>query len=50
MTPVDGDVVDTNINRQPPALHSTVSQTAVVGRLTDLIPKQKVNKSAEFPR
>jgi tRNA A37 threonylcarbamoyladenosine dehydratase len=33
MTIVDGDVVDiTNINRQPPALHSTVGQqTAVVG-------------------
>jgi tRNA A37 threonylcarbamoyladenosine dehydratase len=39
---VDGDVVDiTNINRQLPALHSTVGQpkVTIVGRLMDINPE-----------
>jgi tRNA A37 threonylcarbamoyladenosine dehydratase len=43
MTIVDGDVVDiTNINRQLPALHSTVGQpkiTVVGDRLMDINPE-----------
>jgi tRNA threonylcarbamoyladenosine dehydratase len=52
MTIVDGDVVDiTNINRQLPALHSTVSQpkVAVVGdRLLDINPKLELTRIQEF--
>ncbi len=48
----DGDVVDiTNINRQLPALHSTVGQHKVelVGsRLTDINPDLKLTKINEF--
>lgn len=52
MTIVDGDVVDiTNINRQLPALHSTVGQAKVdiVGnRLMDINPELKLIKIKEF--
>ncbi|MCW2120791.1 tRNA threonylcarbamoyladenosine dehydratase [Flavobacterium sp. 7A] len=52
LTIVDGDVVDiTNINRQLPALHSTVGQPKieVVGnRLMDINPELKLIKVQEF--
>lgn len=52
MTIVDGDVVDiTNINRQLPALHSTVGQSKVdiVGnRLMDINPELQLTKVKEF--
>ncbi|WP_159800264.1 ThiF family adenylyltransferase [Flavobacterium sp. MK4S-17] len=52
MTIVDGDVVDiTNINRQLPALHSTVGKPKVdiVGdRLMDINPELKLIKLKEF--
>ena len=52
MTIVDGDVVDiTNINRQLPALHSTVGQPKVkiVGdRLMDINPELKLTRIEEF--
>ena len=52
LTIVDGDVVDiTNINRQLPALHSTVGQTKidVVGdRLMDINPELNLTKVQEF--
>ena len=52
MTIVDGDVVDiTNINRQLPALHSTVgmSKIDVVGnRLIDINPELQLTKINEF--
>lgn len=52
MTIVDGDVVDiTNINRQLPALHSTVGQPKidVVGdRLMDINPELQLTKVKEF--
>ncbi|WP_348812643.1 tRNA threonylcarbamoyladenosine dehydratase [Flavobacterium maritimum] len=52
MTIVDGDVVDiTNINRQLPALHSTVGQpkVMVVGdRLMDINPELKLTRVQEF--
>ena len=52
MTIVDGDVVDiTNINRQLPALHSTVGfpKTDVVGdRLLDINPELELTKVKEF--
>ncbi len=52
MTIVDGDVVDiTNINRQLPALHSTVGKAKidVVGdRLMDINPELKLTKIKEF--
>lgn len=52
MTIVDGDVVDiTNINRQLPALHSTVGQpkiTIVGDRLMDINPELKLTKVQEF--
>ncbi len=52
ITIVDGDVVDiTNINRQLPALHSTVglSKIDVVGnRLLDINPELNLNKIQEF--
>jgi tRNA threonylcarbamoyladenosine dehydratase len=52
MTIVDGDVVDiTNINRQLPALHSTVSQpkvTVVGDRLLDINPKLELTRIQEF--
>ena len=52
MTIVDGDVVDiTNINRQLPALHSTVGQpkvTVVGDRLMDINPELKLTKVKEF--
>lgn len=52
MTIVDGDVVDiTNINRQLPALHSTVgmSKIDVVGdRLLDINPELNLTKVKEF--
>jgi tRNA A37 threonylcarbamoyladenosine dehydratase len=52
MTIVDGDVVDiTNINRQLPALHSTVGKPKidVVGdRLMDINPELKLTKVREF--
>ncbi|NMH28907.1 tRNA threonylcarbamoyladenosine dehydratase [Flavobacterium silvaticum] len=52
MTIVDGDVVDiTNINRQLPALHSTVGQPKVdvVGdRLMDINPELKLTRLKEF--
>ena len=52
MTIVDGDVVDiTNINRQLPALHSTVGMTKidVVGnRLLDINPELNLTKVEEF--
>ncbi|MES2574722.1 MAG: tRNA threonylcarbamoyladenosine dehydratase [Bacteroidota bacterium] len=52
MTIVDGDVVDiTNINRQLPALHSTIgmSKANVVGdRLMDINPELKLTRVEEF--
>lgn len=52
MTIVDGDVVDiTNINRQLPALHSTVGQpkiTIVGDRLMDINPELKLTRVKEF--
>lgn len=52
ITIVDGDVVDiTNINRQLPALHSTVgvSKIEVVGnRMTDINPELQLTKINEF--
>lgn len=52
ITIVDGDVVDiTNINRQLPALHSTVGMTKidVVGdRLLDINPELHLTKVQEF--
>lgn len=52
MTIVDGDVVDiTNINRQLPALHSTVGQpkiTVVGDRLMDINPELKLTRVQEF--
>jgi len=52
LTIVDGDVVDiTNINRQLPALHSTVglSKIDVVGnRLLDINPELNLTKVQEF--
>jgi tRNA A37 threonylcarbamoyladenosine dehydratase len=52
MTIVDGDVVDiTNINRQLPALHSTVGlpKIDVVGdRLMDINPELKLTRIKEF--
>lgn len=52
MTIVDGDVVDiTNINRQLPALHSTVGQpkiTIVGDRLMDINPVLQLTRVQEF--
>jgi len=52
MTIVDGDVVDiTNVNRQLPALHSTVGQpkVAIVGdRLLDINPELELTRVEEF--
>lgn len=52
MTIVDGDVVDiTNINRQLPALHSTVGQPkiSIVGnRLMDINPELQLTRLQEF--
>lgn len=52
MTIVDGDVVDiTNINRQLPALHSTIGEPKVkiVGdRLLDINPELKLTRIQEF--
>lgn len=52
MTIVDGDVVDiTNVNRQLPALHSTVGllKVDVVGdRLMDINPELKLTRVQEF--
>ena len=52
MTIVDGDVVDiTNINRQLPALHSTVGQpkiTIVGDRLLDINPELQLTRIQEF--
>lgn len=52
MTIVDGDIVDiTNINRQLPALHSTVGQpkvTVVGDRLMDINPELKLTRIQEF--
>lgn len=52
MTIVDGDVVDiTNINRQLPALHSTIGQpkvTIVGDRLMDINPELKLTRVQEF--
>lgn len=52
MTIVDGDVVDiTNVNRQLPALHSTVGQpkVSIVGdRLLDINPELELTRIEEF--
>ncbi|MFC4739210.1 ThiF family adenylyltransferase [Flavobacterium ponti] len=52
MTIVDGDTVDiTNINRQLPALHSTVGKPKVeivASRLLDINPELNLNKVEEF--
>ncbi len=52
MTIVDGDIVDiTNVNRQLPALHSTIGQPKVkiVGdRLMDINPELKLTRVEEF--
>ncbi|MCG7279949.1 tRNA threonylcarbamoyladenosine dehydratase [Chryseobacterium taklimakanense] len=52
MTIVDGDTVDiTNINRQLPALHSTVGKTKaeiVAARLTDINPALELTVKTEF--
>jgi tRNA threonylcarbamoyladenosine dehydratase len=52
MTIVDGDTVDiTNINRQLPALHSTIGQakvTIVGDRLMDINPELKLVRIQEF--
>jgi len=49
---VDGDVIDiTNVNRQLPALHSTVGQpkvTVVGDRLMDINPELKLTRVQEF--
>jgi tRNA A37 threonylcarbamoyladenosine dehydratase len=55
MTIVDGDVVDiTNINRQLPALHSTVGQAKikiVADRLMDINPALKhTGRGISIPR
>ncbi|WP_372474409.1 ThiF family adenylyltransferase [Capnocytophaga sp. ARDL2] len=52
LTIVDGDTVDiTNINRQLPALHSTVTQPkveVVAARLLDINPELNLTKIQEF--
>ena len=52
MTVIDGDTVDvTNINRQLPALHSTIGKTkaeVVATRLLDINPELKLNVITEF--
>ena len=52
MTIVDGDIVDiTNINRQLPALHSTIGKSKVdivADRLLDINPKLKLIKINQF--
>lgn len=52
LTIVDGDIVDvTNINRQLPALHSTVNQPkveVVAQRLLDINPELSLTKVQEF--
>ncbi len=52
MTIVDGDTVDiTNVNRQLPALHSTVDQpkvTVVGDRLQDINPELQLTRIQEF--
>ena len=52
MTIVDGDTVDiTNINRQLPALHSTIGKTKVdivASRLLDINPELELTKVEEF--
>ncbi len=52
ITIVDGDTVDiTNINRQLPALHSTIGQskvTLVGDRLMDINPELKLTRLEEF--
>lgn len=52
MTIIDGDVVDiTNINRQLPALHSTVGKPkieVVAERLMDINPELQLTKIQEF--
>lgn len=52
LTIVDGDIVDiTNINRQLPALHSTVGQpkvTIVGDRLLDINPELNLTRIQEF--
>ncbi|MES2864010.1 MAG: tRNA threonylcarbamoyladenosine dehydratase [Bacteroidota bacterium] len=52
MTIVDGDTVDiTNINRQLPALHSTIGQpkvTVVANRLMDINPELNLTLVEEF--
>jgi tRNA threonylcarbamoyladenosine dehydratase len=52
ITIVDGDVVDiTNINRQLPALHSTIDKAkidVVAQRLMDINPQLKLTKINEF--
>lgn len=52
MTIVDGDTVDiTNVNRQLPALHSTVNQpkvTVVGDRLMDINPELELTRLQEF--
>jgi tRNA A37 threonylcarbamoyladenosine dehydratase len=52
MTIVDGDIVDiTNINRQLPALHSSIGEpkvTIVGDRLMDINPELKLTRIREF--
>jgi tRNA A37 threonylcarbamoyladenosine dehydratase len=52
MTIVDGDIVDiTNINRQLPALHSTIGEpkvTVVGDRLMDINPELQLTRVREF--
>lgn len=52
MTIIDGDTVDiTNINRQLPALHSTIGKTkaeVVAARLLDINPNLILNVRTEF--
>lgn len=52
MTIVDGDIVDiTNINRQLPALHSTIGEpkvTIVGNRLIDINPELQLTRVREF--
>jgi len=52
MTIVDGDIVDiTNINRQLPALHSTIGEpkvTIVGDRLMDINPELQLTRIREF--
>ena len=54
MTIVDGDIVDiTNINRQLPALHSTVGKDKVeivAERILDINPEINLVKINEFFR